>query len=64
MIFAKGQVVWRFPVAFQIVISLSSMAALFPLPDTPRWYYAKERHEDGDDVLRRLCVNINEKEVW
>ncbi len=63
MISAKGQVVWRFPVAFQILISLSSMALLFPLPDTPRWYYAKKRHEDGDNVLRRLCVTINETEV-
>ncbi len=63
MIFAKGQVVWRFPVAFQILISLSSMAVLFPLPDTPRWYYAKKRHEDGDNALRRLCVTTDETEV-
>ena len=24
------------------------------LPDTPRWYYAKEMTEQGDDVLMRL----------
>ena len=36
---------------------------LFPLPDTPRWYYARKRNEEGDKVLRRLCVATNEKEV-
>jgi hypothetical protein len=24
------------------------------LPDTPRWYYAKDMTEQGDDVLMRL----------
>jgi hypothetical protein len=24
------------------------------LPDTPRWYYAKDRNMEGDDVLSRL----------
>lgn len=27
---------------------------MFLLPDTPRWYYARGRHEEGDDVLARL----------
>ena len=62
--FAHGQVVWRFPVAFQLVISLLSIALLFPLPDTPRWYYARKRNEDGDEVLRRLCIATNEREVF
>lgn len=61
--FAHGQVVWRLPVALQMVISLLSIALLIPLPDTPRWYYAKKRNEDGDEVLGRLCVANNEKEV-
>lgn len=49
--------------AFQMVISFLSTAILYPLPDTPRWYYAKRRNEDGDKVLERLCVNINDTEV-
>lgn len=63
MVFAHGQVVWRFPVAFQIVISLLSTVILYPLPDTPRWYYARKKDEDGDKVLRRLCVKVKEIEV-
>ena len=27
---------------------------MFLLPDTPRWYYARNRHEEGDAVLMRL----------
>lgn len=27
---------------------------MYILPDTPRWYYAKGRLEEGDDVLARL----------
>lgn len=27
---------------------------MFLLPDTPRWYYARGRHEEGDDILSRL----------
>lgn len=62
--FTQGQVVWRFPVAFQMVISFLSSVILFPLPDTPRWYYARNRDQEGDNVLGRLCVTtINEKEV-
>ena len=63
MVFTTGQVVWRFPLAFQIVISLISIALLLPLPDTPRWYYAKGREAEADDTLRRLCVGSTEKLV-
>jgi hypothetical protein len=27
---------------------------MFFLPDTPRWYYARGRHDEGDAVLARL----------
>ena len=33
------------------MISIAGMAFL---PDTPRWYYAKNKFEEGDDVLMRL----------
>ncbi|KAI9775369.1 MAG: hypothetical protein M1835_005853 [Candelina submexicana] len=54
MVFAHSQAVWRFPVAFQIVFSIGSTAVLWPLPDTPRWYYARGRISEGDSVLERL----------
>jgi hypothetical protein len=79
MVFAKGQVLWRFPVAFQIMWyvypeiifqaglvfrqtlltlrfcrSLLSTGFIWALADTPRWYYAKGKIEEGDAVLARL----------
>ena len=54
MVFTHGQVVWRFPVAFQIFFSVVSISILWWLPDTPRWYYAKGREAEGDRVLERL----------
>ena len=63
MIFTSGQVVWRFPVAFQTVIALISITILLPLPDTPRWYYAKGRVREADKVLLRLCNEGPEGQV-
>ncbi|MCJ1320768.1 hypothetical protein MMC15_006109 [Xylographa vitiligo] len=54
MVFANSQAVWRFPVAFQIVWSLCTIAVIFPNPDTPRYYYAKGLIADGDALLERL----------
>ncbi|KAK5941733.1 hypothetical protein PMZ80_005684 [Knufia obscura] len=49
-----NQVSWRFPIAFQAFFAVVSGLGMFFLPDTPRWYYAKGRNQEGDDVLSRL----------
>ncbi|KAI9757652.1 MAG: hypothetical protein M4579_003377 [Chaenotheca gracillima] len=54
MVFAHSQAVWRFPVAFQIMWSLLTIAFIYPNPDTPRWLYAKGRIVEGDALLERL----------
>ncbi|MCJ1298331.1 hypothetical protein MMC08_001120 [Hypocenomyce scalaris] len=57
MVFASGQAVWRFPVAFQIFFSILSTAIVWRLPDekdTPRYYYATGRDLEGDLVLEHL----------
>jgi hypothetical protein len=64
MVFTTGQVVWRFPVAFQVMFSFLSIGFIYALPDTPRWYYAKGRIEQGDAVLARLhCKDITDPTV-
>lgn len=64
MVFTTGQVVWRFPIAFVLVIALMSIALIAPLPDTPRWYYAQEQESEGDSVLQRLTAgSVMEKQV-
>lgn len=49
-----SQISWRFPIAFQAVFALISLAGMLILPDTPRWYYAQDRLAEGDSVLSRL----------
>ncbi|PMD54417.1 putative sugar transporter STL1 [Hyaloscypha bicolor E] len=50
----QHQISWRFPIAFQAVFAIISFALLWFLPDTPRWYYARDRIEEGDLVLMLL----------
>ena len=50
----ENQASWRIPIALQSVFALVSLCGIIMLPDTPRWYYAKGRIEEADDVLSRL----------
>jgi hypothetical protein len=51
----KGnQLSWRFPIAFQSVFAIISLTCMLFLPDSPRWYYAKGKMQEGDSVLQRL----------
>ncbi|KAH7055557.1 sugar transporter-like protein [Macrophomina phaseolina] len=54
MTFATGQAVWRFPVALQVMWSLLTIGFIWPTPDTPRYYYARGRNDQGDSTLERL----------
>lgn len=54
MVFAHSQAVWRFPVSFQIFWSLLTVAFIWPNPDTPRYYYAKNQIAEADAILERL----------
>lgn len=45
---------WRIPLAMQSCFAIFSAILLSMLPDTPRWYYARGRDEEGDRVLARL----------
>ena len=49
-----NQISWRMPVVFQIVFALIGGGCMLFLPDTPRWYYARGRNDEGDAVLARL----------
>ncbi|KUJ12466.1 MFS transporter [Mollisia scopiformis] len=50
----NNQASWRIPIVFQCIFAIISGVCMFFLPDTPRWYYARNRLEEGDAVLARL----------
>ena len=54
---------WRIPLALQSCFAIFSASLLFFLPDTPRWYYARDRHAEGDRTLARLHALPVEHEV-
>ncbi|KPM43009.1 hypothetical protein AK830_g3531 [Neonectria ditissima] len=49
-----GEVVWRFPIAFQNVFALVTLATLPFLPETPRWLYSHGYKKESISVLAKL----------
>lgn len=50
----NNQASWRVPIIFQCIFAIVSGVTMYFLPDTPRWYYARNRWEEGDAVLAQL----------
>ncbi|KAJ5778110.1 hypothetical protein N7520_001356 [Penicillium odoratum] len=50
----SNQVSWRIPVAIQSILAILSGITMIFLPDTPRWYYARDRIDEGDQTLARI----------
>lgn len=53
--FIKGSSVsWRFPLAFQVILSLIAMIFITVLPESPRWLIKTGRIDDAREVLAAL----------
>ena len=57
-----NQASWRVPIIFQCIFALISGGTMWFLPDTPRWYYARNRFEEGDEILVQLYEEPLESE--
>ncbi|KAB8801905.1 hypothetical protein FH972_026726 [Carpinus fangiana] len=52
--YGPEDLVWRFPIAFQIIFAVILVVGMMGLPDSPRWLLSKGRHEEGVQVLAAL----------
>ncbi|KAL4890581.1 general substrate transporter [Aspergillus ambiguus] len=52
--FGPPDLVWRFPIAFQIVFGIIIIVGMFFLPDSPRYLISKDKIQEGEYVLAAL----------
>ncbi|KAI5805162.1 general substrate transporter [Geopyxis carbonaria] len=54
MSFTNNDLVWRFPIAFQIIFAVILILGMKVLPESPRWLLSKDRDEEGTRVIAIL----------
>lgn len=52
--YGPPDLVWRFPIAFQIVFGIVIIVGMYYLPESPRFLISKDRIEEGEYVLAAL----------
>ncbi|GIK00019.1 hypothetical protein Aspvir_004032 [Aspergillus viridinutans] len=59
--YGPSDLVWRFPIAFQIVFGIVIIVGMLHLPESPRYLIAQDRIADGEKVLAALAgTGIND----
>ena len=51
MSYTSSEAAFRFPLAFQMVFALITLAGIQFLPESPRWLVAHERYDEAQHVL-------------
>ncbi|KJR81422.1 sugar transporter [Sporothrix schenckii 1099-18] len=54
MYYASGPVVWRAPIAAQLLFIVVQVALTAVLPESPRWLTKHGRHQEAVDILAQL----------
>ncbi|KAI0460655.1 general substrate transporter [Xylaria acuta] len=52
--YGPADLVWRFPIAFQIIFGIIVSTAMIWLPESPRWLLTHERYEDANNVIAAI----------
>lgn len=52
--YGPPDLIWRFPIAFQIVFGLFLSVMMVWLPESPRWLLTRDRHEEAMTVISGL----------
>ncbi|OQD70280.1 hypothetical protein PENDEC_c025G00931 [Penicillium decumbens] len=45
---------WRFPMAFQALLGIALNIMLLFMPESPRWLFQHDRHQEATEILRLL----------
>lgn len=53
--FGPDDLVWRFPIAFQVIFGFVIIIGMFFLPDSPRYLISKNKVHEGERVLAALA---------
>lgn len=53
--FGPADLVWRFPIAFQIVFGIFIIWGMIHLPESPRYLIANDKVDEGANVLAALA---------
>ncbi|EAW12947.1 putative MFS monosaccharide transporter [Aspergillus clavatus NRRL 1] len=55
--YGPPDLVWRFPIAFQVVFGFIIIVGMYYLPESPRYLIANDRVAEGEKVLAALAGN-------
>ncbi|KAL3481443.1 general substrate transporter [Aspergillus californicus] len=62
--YGPSDLVWRFPIAFQIIFGFIIIIGMWYLPDSPRYLISKDRIEEGEYVLAALAgCEVHDRET-
>lgn len=62
--FGPQDLVWRFPIAFQIFFGVIIIVGMYYLPESPRWLVAHDKVAEGERVIAALQgVEIDDRQA-
>lgn len=62
--YGPPDLVWRFPIAFQIIFGIIIIVGMFYLPESPRYLISKDKVQEGERVLAALAgVEIEDEKT-
>ncbi|KAH6854030.1 general substrate transporter [Chaetomium sp. MPI-CAGE-AT-0009] len=52
--YGPDDLVWRFPIAFQVIFAIFIIVPMMFLPESPRWLLSHQRVDDADKVISAI----------